>query len=486
MTDNDFRQFNGAFDAAMEPDATFTERLQQRMEAGTPNRAATDRPTVIASPPSQREHVPSAARRSHPLFIAAAVLVVIALAAASIVQLAPRVLEPQYASQSLATLPADTGLTPGPDVALYPAPIPGLERESYSYVHGDNLIAVTDSKDLETQQLVSFDLATNQMIWQQDVGQMMYFIFNDDVAIGIASQEIGSAEVNSMPVLSEMVAFDMQTGEEMWSRSIADWQVVEGWETIEMAGDVAIFLEAGTLTAVDTTTGKTRWQADYTLVAPEADGFTQPPALAQIGTELYLAQMDGSVDVFDLTSGTQVKEFDLSAAFRDVEPVSVMMEPVPAGLLVISDTLVGPGIGTTLSLVDPQNGDVKWQRSFDQSGVVNVSPDGAIAVALHTWESPPLLMRLLGREGHSTSALTWLNAEGDVILETDRVRMPDMGPLVVAANNDYACYTADSFVCFDRAGTRYTIDSAVTWDADLVGDTLVLFSDLMVLRVELP
>lgn len=486
MTDNDFRQFKGAFDSAMEPDSVFAERLQQRMKAEAPTAPAAVRPTVIASAPARRDHAPAAQRRSHPLFIAAAVLVVFVLAIASIAQLAPRVLEPQYAAQSIATLPADVTTTPGADVMLSAEPLAELDSVSYHHPHGDNLIAVSYVPPTDAQRLVSYNLQSGDVDWEQAVSSSGHFVFGNDVIVAVSYIQPYAQDVNALPKFDDLAGYDIETGEKLWTRSIADWEMEHGWETVFLAGDTAVILLAGEIVGVNPHTGETIWRADYDLAAAQEGGWVQSPALASIDANLYLAQNNGSVEVFDLVSGAKVHEFGLPELVQDDNPVALQLFQVPAGLLVAADSYGGSDPSTTLYVIEPENGDVVWERTLAHTGAINVAADGSIAIATHTWESPPLLLRLLRQEGHSTSALTWLDADGEVILETDRVEMPNMGGLVIAGNGEYICGTIEQFACFDRTGTRYTLDIPVAWDAVWVGDTLLLVTDRGVMRVDVP
>ena len=486
MTDNDFRQFNGAFDTAIEPDAAFAERLQQRMKAEAPGRETDVPPTVVAQPPSGREQAPPPPRRSHPLFIAAGVLMVFALAAASIIQLAPRVLEPEYADQSVATLPADASTTPGADMMLSAEPILELTNVSYYHPHGENLVVVRFVGSDDAQQLVSYNLQTDQVEWEQGLGSPNHFVFSDDVVVGVSFDFPVYQNDTTLPTITGLVAFDITTGEELWSNSSVDWDLEHGWETVNMAGDYAVVLRAGEIIAFDARTGERTWTAEYDLAEAQEENWVQPPVLAELNGELYLMQVDGSVQVLNLATGEVIREFAMPASFRDSHPVGLQLNPVPSGLLVIADTYAGSGALTTLMVINPENGDVVWERSLAYSGVTDVAPDGSIAIATHTWESPPLLMRMMGKDGHSTSALTWLDADGEVILDTDRVRMPEMGGLVIAGNGEFICGTTEEFACFDRDGTRYVLDAPNVGDAQWVGDTMLVMTERGVMRVEIP
>jgi outer membrane protein assembly factor BamB len=259
-----------------------------------------------------------------------------------------------------------------------------------------------------------------------------------------------------------------------------------GWETIEMAGDTVVLVLGGELVAIDSLTGETRWQTDYHLAQTEEENYVQPPALLQVNGELYLGQVDGSVEVLDLATGALVRQFALPPSLSEAHPVSLQMFSVPAGLLVAADTYVGSGSLTTLVVVNPADGSAVWERALDHSGRINVAPDGSVAVATYAWNSAPLVLRLLGRDGYSTSALVWLDANGETILETEPVRLTDMSPLVIASSPTYACITVQEFTCFDRAGTRYLPDADNVWDARFEGDVQILFTDAGVMRVDLP
>lgn len=485
MTDNDFRQFNGAFDSAIQPEDAFAERLRKSMATESRPEVPPIRQTITASPSRKAiEAVPD--RRSHPLFIAAAVLVMIALAAASIVQLAPRVIEPQYASNSIATLPADANVTPGPDVLLQSQLLPGIGSVSYHHVRQDNLVAVTYMRQSGALELVSYDLTSNAVLWQTDVSQSDHFVFGDSVVVGLSYTHRDSAEGNALPEFDEMVVFDIRTGEQLWAKSIADWKMEHGWEFMQVAGDSVLFVRGGEVIALDAHTGERTWTAEYDLAEPQEENWVQSPALAEMNGELYLMQVDGSVEVLDLATGESIREFAMPATFQDAHPVSLQLFPVPTGLLVAADTFIGSGARTTLMVINPDTGDVVWERSVNESGPIDVAPDGSIAIARHTWEYPPLLMRLLGQDGHSTSALTWLDADGEVILETDRVRVPDMGGLVVTGNGELICGTTEQFACFDRSGTRYVLDASNVWDAVWVGEDLLVMTERGMMRVDLP
>jgi outer membrane protein assembly factor BamB len=494
MNDNDFRQFNGSFDSTLEPDSAFVERLQQRMATEAPVQATVMRAPVVASPPRQNDHV-AAPRRSNPLYIAAAVLVVFALAVASIVQLAPGVLEPDYANQAVATVPADAGSTPGADVVLDAEPLPGLGSAGQYHIVDNNLVIVNFEGDPASAELVSYDLNTRTVGWRQDISSMGHVVFSDDVAVAItygnlealSSGNLESTESPAFPEFDELRAFDIQTGEKLWTNSITDWRMVQGWETIVMAGERVIFLEGGQLTGIDARTGETDWQAPYALHMASEDGYIPNPTLVHIDNALYLAQVNGMAETFDLTTGESIDQFSLPASLIEAHPVNMQLFPVPAGLLVTADTYAGSGALTTLIVVDPDDGDVVWERSVDQSGRVVVDPNGSIAIATYTWESRPWLLRLIGgNEGTMSSALVWIDADGETILETEPVRLPEMAPLAVAAGENYACVTADEFVCFDRAGTKYILGTDAMWGAEFVDNTLVVFTETGVMRVEFP
>lgn len=486
MNDSDFRQFNGSFNSAMEPDSAFVARLQQRMASEAPLRSVALQSPVSAPSPVRGISQPAEPRRSNPFYIAAAVLVVFALAAASIVQLAPRVLEPQYASQAVATLPADVNTTPGADVALAAEPVAELENVSYHQAYGQNLIAAHTVPPTDAQRLLSYNLQSGEVQWEQDVSASAHFVFGDNVVVAVSYIHPDAENVNALPKFDELVGYDIQSGETLWTQSIDNWEMNHGWETVFMAGDTVVVLLDGEIAGINARTGETLWQTEYDLTAVEENGWVQPPTLASIDAHLYLAQNIGVVQVFDLVSGAKVHEFGLPQSMQDDNPVSLQLFQVPAGLLVAVDHFGESDPSTTLYVIEPENGNVVWERTLEHTGVIDVAPDGSIAVATHTWESPPLLLRLLRQGGHSTSALTWLGADGEVILQTDRVRMPDMGGFVIAGNSEYICGTTEQLTCFDRAGTRYTLDIPVAWDAVLVGDTLLVVTDRGVVRVNLP
>lgn len=490
MNDSDFRQFEGAFDAPRNPDAALLERLQKSMVTQSQSQS---QPRLLAGPvtvstprPVRQERQLVQPRRSHPLYIAAAALVVLALAVASIAQLAPRVIEPQYASEAQATLPAGVNSTPGPDVSVSAEPVAELKSVGYTHPYGGNLIAVRYVPPTDAQRLLSYNLQSGAVVWEQDVSDRNHFVFGENVVVAVTYVQPDVQDMEALPKFGAMTGYDIVTGDKLWTRSIADLQIQHGWETVFLSGDTVVVLLAGNVVGMSATTGETLWQAEYDLSAPGEDGWVKPPSLAGIDGQLYVAQISGAVEVFDLVSGAKLREFELPASLQDTKPAAMQLFEVPAGLLVAIDSFAGPGPRTHLLVVDPETGGVVWQRSLDSTGVMDVAQDGSIAIGTHTWESPPLLLRLLGREGHSTAGLTWLDPNGEVLLETDRVRLPDMFGIAVAGNSDYICGSAEQFTCFDRSGTKYVFGNAMVLDAVWVQGTLLLVTDRGVLRADLP
>lgn len=486
MNDTDFLQFNGAFDAPMEPDHAFMERLQQRMAREVPVQAKAAPSPVMPVMSAQIDQRSGTSSRSHPLYIAAAVLVICALAFASIVQLAPRVLEPQYASQSVATLPADVNTTPGPDVVLTAKPLPNIENVSYYHPYGEKLIAVRYLAPTDAQRLVSYNLQSGAVDWEQDVSGSSHFEFGDDMVVSVSYVQPDPQDVDQLPKFDVLSGYDIETGDKLWSRSIGEWEIKHGWETVFMSGNTVVVVLAGEIVGIDAITGETRWESDYDLAAADESGWVQPPALAAIDATLYVAQTNGTVEEFDLASGGKGDGFDLPASMQQMDTVSLQVFEVPAGLLVVAEEYGEQEPETHLYVVGPADGELVWEKKIAYTGVTDVAQDGSIAIATSSWESPPLLLRLLNQEGHSTSALTWLDADGEVMLETDRVRTPDMAGLAITGNGEYVCGTAEQFTCFDRAGTRYILETSMVWDTVWVEGTLLLITDRGVMQVDLP
>ena len=505
--DYDFSQFKGQFDSAMSPDNDFADRMKQMLERESGEANQQRKTTVIASPSRANQVVPTPGRRTHPLTIAASVLVVLAVVVSSIWVLSGTQLEGEYgaAPSGVATLTADTDVTPGPDVSLSDELVVPFEANSYSSPY---TLAVIDGvaytshsfpspqgeEDIPSEFLTASNVETGEQLWELEGFSLWNLELSDGVLVALRSIlppiELRQANEEWWPTTS-LIALDAETGEVLWERELDDPVQSGMWQHQFVVLDnlVATVEADGNMIGVDLRDGEEKWSTPVDLgVGQETEIYTNesdeptPARLYAVAITAWnghvaIANSNGLVQLIDAATGDVTSSYEIGGK----SPAGLLhLEPLPNGLLLSHD-----GDGNHLTAFDPETGDELWDREFDGDVRVDVASNGTIAVNSHIWESGNFIMRLLGRGGHSTYQFHWLDgATGEDLLTTQRGRVDS--PVFSVTDGEYFCTRTDEFVCYDQAGTRHLITDG-PWAEAFVEDGALYFDRADgVYRVDLP
>lgn len=506
----DFTQFKGSFDSAMSPDSDFTERMKQMLERESGAVDPQRRTTVIASPSRSNKDVPVPGRRTHPLTIAASILIVFAVVVSSIWVLSGSPLEGEYGSapSGIATLPADAEVTPGPDVALSeelvipvdtPTDANQYAANRYTLDVIDGVIYTTHNgpdsnanQDLSTSYVTAWDAETGDKLWEIEGYSIWDLQLADGVLVALRSipptpnQLETNVEVQSSTTL---IGLDSKTGEQLWEREIADGLEIGMWELQFLAIDELVITvgKGGSIYALDLRTGEQVWSSTFDPGTPWPTRFERGDAtisfdqfafvMTEWNHQIAIANGDGAVQIIDPSDGETVATHNLGGK-RSLGYLS--LHALPNGLL-----LTHGGESYQMTAFDPETGNTLWEREIDGDLTVSISDNGMIAVNSHIWDSGSIIMRLIGRGGHNTHQFTWLDGTtGEDVLSTERGRVD--GPAFAITDGEYLCSLIDEFVCYDRAGTRHTIANGPWAQAFFDDGNLYFDRDDGVYRVELP
>lgn len=505
--DYDFSQFKGQFDSAMSPDSVFADRMKQMLERESGEANQQRKATVIASPSRTNQVVPTPGRRTHPLTIAASILVVLAVVVSSIWVLSGTQLEGDYgaAPSGVATLTADTDLTPGPDVSLSDELVVPFEANSYSSPYTLAVIdgvaytshsspSTSSEQDIHSEFLRASNIESGEQLWEIEGYSLWNLELSDGVLVAMRSIlppiEVRQANEQWWPTTS-LIALDAETGEVLWERELADPVQSGMWQHQFVVIDnlVATVEADGNMIGMDLRDGDEKWSTTVNLgVGQETELYTNesdeptPARLYAVAITAWnghvaMANGDGLVQLVDVATGELTASHNIGSG----GPFGALqVNALPHGLL-----LTDASSGYHLTAFDPATGDVFWDREFDGDVRVDVASNGTIAVNSHIWESGNFIMRLLGRGGHSTYQFLWINsATGEDVLTTERGRVD--GPVFTVTDGEYFCTRTDEFVCYDQAGTRHLITDG-PWAEAFVEDGALYFDRADgVYRVDLP
>lgn len=487
--DHDFRQFKGAFDDAMIPDDAFKAKMERLLQAEAPAVQST-RSTVLASPSKQSSSAPIPGRRSHPLTVAAAVLTVFAVVAASMWVLSGSVLEGEYASapSGIPTMPADAPGTPGPDVELTAEKVPWLDSNKQLVgVYGDILITqewmnegdqtvINPNPGSEpvtppASMLTAIDTTSGDQIWQIENADIGSLVYSGSTLFGYR-YDWTSADRSLEPAIS-LVAMDSETGDELWSVVMeADLNnpFSAPFTPIVVEGSVVTVFENGVVSARNAQTGESVWETTidpgegWLVNVGTGDGETKEVTQYAVNAVVWEDQViivngDGLVHMLEPTTGeinhTLKLELDLSSMDRWI---GLQLAATPSGVLMVTDTFGPDGSRYGMLTFNPETGEILWQREFNGHMEVDVSEQGNIAANEHIWKDYPVYLRPFGLAGYSTFQFYWIDGEtGEDILVTERGKLETSQ--ITLTDGEYACTrTAQTeIICFDQDGTRHIL-----------------------------
>lgn len=523
--DHDFQQFRGAFDDAMIPDAAFKAKMEKLLQSEKPVEPERTS-TVLASPSKKQSKTVLPPRRSHPLMIAVAILMVFSVAIASVWVLSGDVLQGEYASapSGIATLPADAPGMPDEDVYLTAKPF-------LNWHEGDQLLGVYDDVLLssrwagETRQddIVTFlnesgessgpayvhpttltarDAATGEILWEQTYEDLRVVGVHDGRIIALQN-EWNEAD-NSALIDQHIAVFDLETGE-LTSSQPTDYvpqNPRQGMASPVVTGDhIVLATEDGTARGWSIDSGERVWETDFdagdgwkTNIS-YGDGPVEEVTMRAVATtdwkdQVVIVNGDGTVILLDSSTGKPIAEHEGAPLPVDnAHVVNLELHSMANGVLIVRDVM-GVGIVHETIAVDPAAGEVLWHRNLDGQARVDLefqSENGSIALNDHDWKQYPDFLRFFGLNGYSTFQFTWLDgATGEVILETKRGKLE--APPVTLTDGNYACTRTErtEIICFDRLGTRHILDIEPRGDPILVYGVLYILTEDGLYRAELP
>lgn len=503
----DFTQFKGKFDSAMSPDGDFSKRIEQVLERESGKVDQQRKTTVLASPSRTNKDIPVPGRRTHPLTIVASVLVVLAVVVSSIWVLSDASLEGEYGSapSGIATLPADAELTRGPDVAMSDEFVIPFDFTSYSNAYTLAVIngvaytshsgpSTSSEQETHTEVITAWDIDSGAKLWEIEGYSLWNLELSDGVLVTFRSIlppiEIRQANEEWWPTTS-LIALDAETGEVLWEHELDDSVQSRMWELqfVVINDLVATVGSEGEMVGLDLHTGDERWSTavdwgegrETQLYTNESDEPTTVPMYAVAITvwdgQVAMANGDGQVQVIDTATGEVTAAYDVGGKSS---AGLLHLDPLPQGLL-----LTHGGETYNMTAFDPKTGDVFWDREIDGGIRVEVAENGMIAVNSHIWESGSFIMRLIGRGGHSTHQFHWIDGEtGEDVLVTERGRVD--APVFSITNGEYLCTRTEEFLCYDRSGTRYTIEDGPWAEAFFYDGDVYFDRDDGAYRVDLP
>lgn len=505
--DHDFQQFRGAFNDAMIPDAAFKAKMEKLLQQEAP--ASSQRASaVLASPPKPSASMEAPTRRSSPLMVAVAVLLVFAVMSSTVWVISGDVLEGDYASapSGIATLPADVSSTPGPDVHLTAELFMEWDEDDVLLGVYDQTILTAKVDGSEVTELAAYDASSGELLWSQSYSDFDNFDpRNFDPSTGaLVGYTYTWTPGEPYGVAGQWVtAMHLTTGEILWSHEIEhgvnfDRQISLSSPTIA-GGNVAIVYSTGEVRAWDITTGAPQWESTVQVGAGwenryidengnEEDVVVYTLATTTWNDQLVVANGDGLVTLMNPTNGEIVEETIASSQNRSItSPHNLNIETYDQGIVLIWQHYGGEGPKTVIDAVNPATGEQFWQRAFDGQVHSFAAGNGTLALNTHIWNSTNWFLSLLGNHGHSTFQLHWIDfSTGEEILSTERTAMDS--PVFVLTDGSFGCTSTDrtETTCFDRIGTRHIVE-VESWGGTVLIDGVLYFPTLDgPYRVKLP
>ena len=514
--DHDFQQFRGAFDDATMPSDAFRTKMEKLLQSEKPVEPERTS-TVLASPSKESSATVIPTRRSHPLMIAVAILMVFSVVIASVWVLSGDVLEGEYASapSGIATLSADAPGTPGPDVQLTAERFSAISQvHDFFGMHGGLLIVRAPVELQENQAepnqepnvnsdvLMAIDPDTDEIVWEQPFYGFRAIDASNGVLIGLGNDWSASTPDDRQSL--KILALDLSTGETIWSAAM-DSGV--GWSprpSVVVVDDVVVELAAGNMAvARNLSDGKIVWETEYDpgvgwlqQYINHDDGKTYEEQWYTVATtawngNLVVINGDGLVQLLNADTGilTPGYQFDWPAADHTGSR-NLVLHSMDKGLVLFQQ---GPEVGgfrTQLTAFDPDDGTHFWQLEMDGqvASDIEVAPNGNVAAQSFEWISSNWLQQLFGNHGQSIRGLTWIDgSSGKVRLTTEQGEVGE-GRSGAATDGNYACALtgSDEISCYDRNGTRHIIDIEPQYNFDLVDGVLYVPTEDGLYRVELP
>lgn len=165
-------------------------------------------------------------------------------------------------------------------------------------------LTTTEGAELETQHLLSFDLASGDTIWQRSIQSTERFENSDMIARAASTPAVDAERVYALFGSGDLIATD-HDGQVLWSRDLAtDYGSFGGnhgvgSSVVRTADAVVVSIARKTyayVLAVDPATGATRWKTDR-LAGP---GWTTPVPLRH---DTLLVGGTGRLDALDAATG---------------------------------------------------------------------------------------------------------------------------------------------------------------------------------------
>lgn len=505
--DHDFQQFRGKFDDALIPDTAFKEKMEKLLQSEKPVEPERTS-TVLASPPKKQSQTVVPGRRSHPLMIAVAVLMVFSVVVASVWVLSGDVLEDEYASapSGVATLPADVLLAPGADVQLSGKPLPNAGSGQWLHTaNDDDVLIVThygsDPTPESLPTVAALDATSGSVLWEVEEMDLSQITLYDDLIIGIEYQwESTDPWTNASRFLT---AIDLDTGSILWQTKLSepgdDLDRVPTTSPLRVGNTLVIARADGMVHAWNIETGQPEWEHSFgpqdhwkseTIITE--DGKEQavswmPVATAAWNDQLVITTGDGQVSIVN-EDGNLISNASLeSLADQSARVFRLETYTMPDGVLVLMGSQSTSRVSTTITAFDPDTGNVTWSREFERELHLDISGDGSIAINSHIWQEYPAFIRIFGLGGYSTFQFMWIDGHaGETILSTDRGKLETAQ--VTLTDGKYACTRTErnEIVCFDHAGTRHVLEIEPWGDPVLMEGVLYIPTEDGLMKVQLP
>lgn len=504
--DHDFQQFRGAFDDAMVPDAAFKAKMEKLLQSEKPVEPA--RTSTMLASPAKKQSEMIAPRRSHPLMVAVAILMVFSVVIASVWVLSGDVLEGEYASapSGVATMPAYAPGMPGPNVEMT------VER-FMDWSVGDHLLGIYDDillingrGDGLSAELAAYDARSGQLLWSKTYTDFSGFGVGDyDSATGILVgysytwDQTAPYEVTG----SWLTAMDVTSGEILWQHETGYDHKFEQHGRITtptIAGRNAVLVDhTGAVQAWDIETGDPGWESTVNVGTGwvnryiNDDGTEEDVTVHTIVTtvwnqQLVVANGDGLMTVIDPSTGEIVAENKVKSNPGGIaSPYSLEIDTFEGGVLMIREIHESDGPKGEIVAFNPETGEQLWQREIKGQLQTSSTEGGAIAVNSHIWKSYNWFMQLLRNYGHSTFQFHWIDSTtGDDILSTERGKLE--APVVTLTDGTYGCTRTEQtkIVCFDRLGTRHIVEIESWGDPMLVDGVMYIPTEDGLMKVQLP
>lgn len=475
--DQDFIQFEGAFDYSQAPDPTFAEALSRRM--ATEQREAPTLPTVtLTSPPANALRVqkpadlPPTSRR--PVWVAVAALLVVAIIGASVWKVSGLVDEGQYGAVPEVVLPVDASVIPGPDVTVTSRAVPETDGLFLFDSTDDAVLLMAIPPTDAGPNMVAMDSQGKERLWEMNGSNLRQVITHGSTRYAL---EVGEGLSEYDVPSTDLVAYDADSGTQVWATELPIANKMSYWGSMAVSDDLVVVTGTQTVVAIDASTGVEIWQRQLSDVG--INRYSEMSLLDPVivNGRIALIEESGTLRVLDSASGESVKE----TAVFDVAGANVVSYArafaSPHGLLTMIVYSEGGQSYTDLALLDDSLSSTAWTRQVKGFGTIDVSDNGDIAIVTSIFKSYPGFLKIVGLRSHTNSNLIWIDGStGGDILTTKSTSTEDWGVMSVTTNGTYACFIAYDATCVDRHGAMYFIDIVLDNRLAIYTDTYIILA----------